>query len=127
MSKRVIFELYRAKTILNKGKRPDHWFWARYSAYPYKGCLHGCQFCYCRELKYCPLENMDDFGYVIQVKENAPDLLRRALTRLPVDVIATGDYQAAEKKFEVSRRMLEACLELGFQVSVLRRTPWKVM
>jgi len=40
-----------------------------------------------------------------------------------VDVIATGDYQAAEKKFEVSRRMLEVCLELGFPVSVLERSP----
>jgi Sulfatase-modifying factor enzyme 1 len=60
---------------------------------------------------------------VIKVKENAPDLLRRALSRVPVDAIATGDYQAAEKKFEVSRRMLEVCLELGFPVSVLERSP----
>jgi DNA repair photolyase len=57
------------------------------------------------------------------VKENAPELLRRALSRLPVDLVMTGDYQAAEKKFEVSRRMLEVCLELGFPVSVLERSP----
>jgi len=38
-------------------------------------------------------------------------------------MVATGDYQAAEKKFEVSRRMLEVCLELGFPVSVLERSP----
>jgi len=60
---------------------------------------------------------------VIKVKENAPDLLRKALSRLPVDVIATGDYQPAEKKFEVSRRILEVCLDLGFPVSVLERSP----
>jgi hypothetical protein len=29
---------YRPRTILDKHKRPDHWFWTRYSAYPYKGC-----------------------------------------------------------------------------------------
>jgi len=57
------------------------------------------------------------------VKENAPDLLRWALSRLPVDVVCTGDYQPAERKFEVSRRMLEVCLELGFPVSVLERSP----
>jgi len=57
------------------------------------------------------------------VKENAPELLRRGLARAPVEVIATGDYQAAEKKFEVSRRMLEVCLEMGFPVSVLERSP----
>jgi len=38
-------------------------------------------------------------------------------------VVITGDYQPAEKKFEVSRRMLEVCLELGFPVSVLERSP----
>jgi hypothetical protein len=46
MSRRATFQPYRAKTILNKGKRADHWFWSRYSAYPYKGCQHGCAFCY---------------------------------------------------------------------------------
>jgi len=66
---------------------------------------------------------VNDFGYVVKVKENAPELLRRGLSQAPVDVVATGDYQAAEKKFEVSRRMLEVCLELGFPVSVLERSP----
>jgi DNA repair photolyase len=60
---------------------------------------------------------------VIQVKENAPDLLRRALSRALVDVVGTGDYQAAERKFGLSRRMLEVCLELGFPVFVLERSP----
>ena len=41
----------------------------------------------------------------------------------PVDLIGTGDYQAAEKKFGLSRKMLEVCLELGFPVFVLERSP----
>jgi DNA repair photolyase len=81
------------------------------------------QYCYCREQKYCPFDDVNDFGYVIQVKENAPELLRRALSRTPVDVVATGDYQAVERKFGLSRRMLEVCLELGYPVSVLERSP----
>ena len=108
---------------MNKHKRPDHWFWTRYTAYPYKGCQHRCLFCYCRERRYCPFEDLSDFGYVIQVKENAPDLLRRALSRAPVDLIGTGDYQPAERKYGLSRRMLEVCLELGFPVFVLERSP----
>jgi DNA repair photolyase len=123
MSRRARFVPYRPKSILNKHSRPDHWFWTRYTAYPYKGCLHGCEFCYCRERKYCPLEDVDDFGYVIQVKENAPELLRRALSRVPVDLVMTGDYQPAERKFEVSRKMLQVCHELGFPVAVLERSP----
>ena len=85
------------------------------------GCVH--QYCYCRERKYCPFDDLNDFGYVIQVKENAPALLRRALSRTPVDIVGTGDYQAAEGKFGLSRRMLEVCLELGFPVFVLERSP----
>jgi DNA repair photolyase len=123
MARRTEFLPYRPKTILNKHKRPDHWFWVRYTAYPYKGCQHGCEFCYCREEKYYPYDDVHDFAYRIQLKENAPELLRRALSRVPVDLVGTGDYQPAERKFELSRRMLEICLELGFPVSVLERSP----
>lgn len=123
MSRRVTFVPYRPKTILNKHKRADHWFWTRYSAYPYLGCQHGCEFCYCREKKYSPYDDPTDFAYLIKVKENAPDLLRHALNRAPVDPIFTGDYQPAERKFRLSRLMLEVCYELGFPVFVLERNP----
>jgi DNA repair photolyase len=123
MTRRAVFVPYRPKTILNKHKRADHWFWTRYSAYPYIGCQHGCEFCYCRERKYSPYDDPADFARVIKVKENAPDLLRRALARVPVDTVFTGDYQPAERKFGLSRRMLEVCLEAGFPVFVLERSP----
>ena len=133
MSTRTQFICYRPKTILNKGKRADHWFWTRYSAYPYLGCQHGCAFCYCRERKYIPHkpedvnavydEQADEFSHLIKVKENAAELFRSALGRVPVDMIFTGDYQPVERKFQLSRRMLEVCLELGFPVFVLTRSP----
>ena len=123
MPRRTVFLPYRPKTILNKAPRADHWFWTRYSAYPYLGCQHGCQFCYCREKKYSPYDDPQDFAYVIKVKENAPELLRKALSRSPTDLVFTGDYQPAERKFQISRRMLEVCLELGFPVFVLERSP----
>jgi len=122
-SRRVSFVPYRPKMILNKHKRADHWFWTRYSAYPYLGCQHGCEFCYCREQKYSPYEDPSDFAYLIKVKENAPNLLRHALSRTPVDLIFTGDYQPAERKFGLSRKMLDVCHELGFPVFVLERSP----
>ncbi len=123
MSRRLSFVPYRPKTILNKHKRADHWFWTRYSAYPYIGCQHGCEFCYCREQKYSPYDDPNDFAYIIKVKENAGSLLRRALSRNPVDLVFTGDYQPAERKFGISRQMLEACRDLGFPVFVLERSP----
>ena len=98
-------------------------FWTRYSAYPYIGCQHGCEFCYCREEKFYPYEDVKDFAYVIKVKQNAPVLLRRALQHTPVDPIFTGDYQPAERKYKISQKMLSVCLELGFPVFVLERSP----
>ena len=123
MSRRAVFQLYRPKTILNKSKRADHWFWTRYSAYPYIGCQHGCEFCYCRERKYAPYQDINHFAYLIKVKENAPELLKRALDKTPVDLLFTGDYQPAERKFKLSRKMLEVCYELGFPVFILTRSP----
>ncbi|MGD0707878.1 MAG: radical SAM protein [Anaerolineaceae bacterium] len=123
MSRRAVFVPYRPKTVLNKSKRADHWFWTRYSAYPYIGCQHGCEFCYCRERKYCPYDDYRDFSYVIKVKENAPDLLRKGLSHAPVDVVFTGDYQPIERRFNISRKMLEVCYDLGFPVFVLERSP----
>jgi DNA repair photolyase len=122
-TRRTTFVPYKPKTILNKHKRADHWFWIRYSAYPYIGCQHGCEFCYCREQKYSPYDDPNEFAYVIKVKENAPELLRRGLKKAPLDSIFTGDYQPAELKFEMSRRMLEVCYETGFPVFVLERNP----
>ncbi|MFM8321870.1 MAG: radical SAM protein [Chloroflexota bacterium] len=123
MSRRTIFIPYHPKSVLNKGPRADHWFWSRYSAYPYLGCQHGCAFCYCREKKFSPYDDPQDFAYVIKVKENAPQLLRRGLQRAALDVVFTGDYQPAERKFGLSRQLLEVCLELGFPVLVLERSP----
>ncbi len=123
MSRRAEFIPYKPKTILNKAKRADHWFWSRYSAYPYKGCQHGCEFCYCREQKFSPFDDPNDFAYTIHVKENAAQLLRKALTRAKTDLLFTGDYQPAEKKFKLSRQMLEVCLERNFPVFILERSP----
>jgi DNA repair photolyase len=123
VTRRTVFIPYRPKSVLNKHKRPDHWFWTRYTAYPYIGCQHGCEFCYCRERKFSPYDDPQDFAHLIKVKENAPELLRRALSRAEVDLVFTGDYQPAERKFGLSRKMLEVCLELGFPVFVLERSP----
>lgn len=133
MGQKTRFVCYQPKTILNKGKRADHWFWTRYSAYPYMGCQHGCAFCYCREQKYIPYKpqdigapydaEADEFAHLIKVKENAPQLLSKALARLPLDAVFTGDYQPVEGKFKLSRQMLEVCYEMGFPVFVLTRSP----
>lgn len=122
-NRRATFLSYRPKTILNRAKRPDHWFWSRYSAHSYTGCQHGCAFCYCREQKFSPYDDPSDFDRLIRAKENVPDLLRRALSKAPVDVVMTGDYQPIERVYGLSRKMLQVCLDLGFPVLALERSP----
>jgi DNA repair photolyase len=123
MIKKTVFVPYSPKQVVNKHKHLDHWFWVRYTVHPYIGCQHGCEFCYCRENKYAPYADLSDFPHVIKVKENAPDLLRRALAKAPKDTVFLGDYQPAEKKFLLSRKMLEICLDLDFPVFILERSP----
>ena len=123
MARKTTFIPYKTRSVLNKHKYPDHWFWTSYSVYPYIGCQHGCEFCYCRESKYAPYDDIDDFPYVIKVKENAPELLRKALSKAAKGAVAVGDYQPAERKFMLSRKLLEICLELDFPIFMLERSP----
>ena len=45
------------------------------------------------------------------------------MSRAPVDLVFTGDYQPVERKFGIFRKILEVCYELGFPVFVLERNP----
>ncbi|MCW4016921.1 MAG: radical SAM protein [Candidatus Bathyarchaeota archaeon] len=114
---------YKAKKILNTHKHADSWFWDKYSAHPYIGCEHGCEYCYSREKKYSRYENPNDFSKIIKIKENAPELLRKKLAKVPKDIIIVGDYQPVEEKTELSRKMLQVCLDYKFPVSLLEKSP----
>jgi DNA repair photolyase len=114
---------YDAKKILNVHKHADSWFWDKYSAHPYIGCEHGCEYCYSREKKYSRNSNPDDFSKIIKIKQNAPDLLRKELAKVPKDIVIVGDYQPVEEKTQISRKMLQVCLDLEFPVSLLEKSP----
>jgi DNA repair photolyase len=120
------FREYQAKKILNVHKHVDGgWFWDKYSAHPYIGCRHGCEFCYSRGGHYLGTRDPDTFDTLIQVKTNAPELLRKEIARRTPDVISCGDWQLpAEEKYGISRRMLEIVLEFGFPLLVIERSPF---
>ncbi len=123
--RRIQFEEYRPRKIVNVHKHVDGpWFWGKYTAHPYVGCRSGCEFCYCRSGRYMGRRDPEDFDRVIRVKVNAVELLRSELERLQPDVIASGDWQQlAERKYRLSRGMLEVVYEAGFALFVVERSP----
>ena len=98
---------YKPRKILNSHKHADSWFWDKYSAHPYIGCEHGCEYCYSRETKYSRYKDPADFSKIIKIKENAPELLRKELSRVPRDIVIVGDYQPIEQKTELSQEITE--------------------
>jgi len=120
--KGIHYRVYKAKRILNKYKHVDSWFWNKYSAHPYVGCEHACEYCYARADKYLHTDTPDDFSRIIKVKKNAAVLLRKELGKVEKEVIATADYQPAERKFGLSQKMLEVVGELEFPVHVIEKS-----
>jgi hypothetical protein len=69
-----------SKTVLSKNNSPDIPF--EYSLNPYRGCEHGCVYCYARPThEYLGFSAGLDFETRIMVKEDAPALLRRELSK----------------------------------------------
>jgi DNA repair photolyase len=108
------------KTILNKYKFIDSWFWCRYSINPYNGCEFACTYCDSRSHKY---HLQPEFDQLIYVKNNVGDMLEnrlsRARTLLP-DVVAIGGtcdaYQPAEADCKNTRQCLETLLKYHYPV-----------
>jgi DNA repair photolyase len=67
-------------------------------------------------------ERPEDFSQVIKVKGNAAELLRKELKKVKKGVVATGDYQPAEKLFGLSRKMLKVVRDCGFPVHVVEKS-----
>jgi DNA repair photolyase len=105
-----------SKSIIAYNESPDVGFDA--SVNPYRGCEHGCVYCYARPShEYLGFSSGLDFETKIMVKENAPELLRNELSSpkwKPQLIALSGDtdcYQPVEKQKQLTRRCLEVLLE----------------
>jgi DNA repair photolyase len=101
----------------------------RWSLNPYRGCVHGCHYCYARATHpYLGLNAGEDFATRIMVKTNMPDVLERELARpgwrrerVAIGT-ATDAYQPCEGRYQVTRRCLEALRDAHTPVSIVTKS-----
>lgn len=118
--------LDHARTVVTENNSPDVGF--RYSINPYRGCSHGCPYCYARQThEYLGFSAGLDFETKILVKEAAPDLFREFLSRekwRPEPIALSGvtdPYQPAERQFQLTRRCLEVAAEAFQPISIITK------
>lgn len=125
-SPRTLFLNDDSRSFLTTNDSPDLPFTA--SCNPYRGCEHGCAYCYARPThEYLGFSAGLDFESRILVKLRAPELLRAELARpswKPQAVAMSGVtdcYQPAERKFRLTRACLEVFLDFRNPVGIVTK------
>src|SRR5713226_6775641 len=115
-----------SRSIIATNDSPEVGFDA--SINPYRGCEHGCIYCYARPThEYLGFSAGLDFETKILVKEKAPELLREELSspKWEPRVLAmsgvTDCYQPVEKKLQLTRRCLETLAEFRNPVVIVTK------
>src|SRR3954447_4980533 len=125
---RVETELLRdtSRSIIAYNDSPDVGFDA--SVNPYRGCEHGCVYCYARPFhEYLGFSAGLDFESRILVKPDAPELLRKELSSpkwKPQTLAMSGVtdcYQPAERRLGITRRCLEVLADFRNPVGIITK------
>jgi DNA repair photolyase len=130
----IQYESIQSKTILNRVSAPSMPF--EWSINPYRGCQHGCSFCYARAThSFLGMETDDTFQNHILIKSNAAEALRDQLNkavrsrkgiknfgRIAIGT-ATDPYQPVEAKSLLTRQCLEVLAEYKIPTSITTRSP----
>ncbi len=116
----------RVKSVLNRVQGMGF----RWSINPYRGCAHGCPFCYARRTHwFLQQDGVAEWSTKVFVKVNAPAVLRAELQRyswkreLVAVGTATDPYQPAEARYQITRQVLEALADHRTPATVVTRSP----
>ncbi len=116
----MIVKEVRAKSILSASQVYP------YVINPYVGCQHACSYCYARFMKRFT-GHKEPWGQFVDVKINAPGLLRREVTRKRRDTVwvsgVCDPYQPLERKYKLTRQCLEILVEYDWPIVVQTRSP----
>ena len=117
----------KARSIVSHNESPDVGF--SQSINPYRGCEHGCIYCYARPSHaYLELSPGLDFETKLFAKTNAAELLREALAKpgykpSPIALGANTDcYQPIERKHRITRQILEVLSECEHPVTIVTKS-----
>ena len=116
-----------SRSVLNKVDSPDLPF--GWTLNPYRGCEHGCVYCYARpDHEYLGLSSGLDFETKIFAKMDAPALLRKELAARawegePIMLAGVTDvYQPVEADLRITRKCLEVMLDVGQPVTIITKS-----
>ncbi|MBI5196971.1 MAG: radical SAM protein [Nitrospirae bacterium] len=119
--KQIINEI-TVRSVLSKSGIPG----AKYCINPYAGCAHACKYCYAVFMKRFT-GHMEPWGSFVDVKINAPEVLKRQLKRADRGSIimssVTDPYQPVEAKYMITRKCLEVLALFQFPVDILTKSP----
>lgn len=116
----MIIKEIHSKTILSASQVYP------YVINPYTGCQHNCLYCYAHFMKRFT-GHKEPWGQFVDVKINAPELLKREITRKkPGRVWVSGvcdPYQPLEARYKLTRQCLEILAENDWPVTIQTRSP----
>jgi DNA repair photolyase len=115
------------RSLLNRCTAPRMPF--TWTINPYRGCEFACKYCYARYThEFMEMRDGVDFERKIYVKEHAADLLRQELRQVktgePIAIgTATDPYQPAERRYELTRAILEEISQhRGLDVGIVTKS-----
>jgi len=116
----------RSRSIISRNDSPDIHF--EQSINPYRGCEHGCIYCYARPShSYLNLSAGIDFETRLFAKTNAAELLHRELAKpgyrcSPINIGANTDpYQPIERRYRITRSVLEVLAEYRHPCTIITK------
>lgn len=113
----------QARSVLTESRLPE----SRYCINPYIGCSHGCVYCYSRFMRRFTGHANEKWGTFVDVKINASGVLKKQLLSTcnregALLGSVTDGYQPLERKYKITRSILQVLLEHQFPISILTKS-----